>query len=65
MKKAVTGGIYWTILLIIIGIAVIILFWLFLSGVTEQVPDIFANLVTSFKSMIKDLLGPWLGWIIG
>ena len=65
MKKAVTGGILWTILLIIIGIAVIILFWLFLSGVTEQVPDIFDNLVKSFKSMIKDLLGPWLGWIIG
>jgi len=65
MRKAVTGGMLWTILIIIIGIVAIILFWIFLSGVSKEVPDMFNALVNNFKSMIKSLLGPWLGWIMG
>lgn len=65
MKKAVTGGMLWAILVIIIGIVAIILLWLFLSGVIEDVPDMFNDLVNNFKEMMKDLLGPFLGWILG
>ena len=65
MKKAVTGGMLWVILVIIIGIVAIILFWLFLSGMADEVPDMFDDLVENFKEMIKDLLGPYMSWILG
>lgn len=65
MRKAVTGGMLWTILIIIVGIAAIALLWLFMSGVGEELPDIFGKLVDNFKKSIKSLLGPWLGWILG
>jgi len=65
MRKAVTGGMLWAILVIIIGIVAIILFWLFLSGMADEVPGMFNDLVDNFMVMIKDLLGPYLGWILG
>ena len=64
MKKGVEGGLFWTILIIIVGIVAVILLWLFLSGVSERVPDLFDQLMENFKQMIKGLLGP-LGWLMG
>jgi hypothetical protein len=60
--KGVTGGLLWTILVIIVGIAALLLFWLFLSGLGESVGDLFSKLVLGFKEMIKSLLPSWLRW---
>ena len=62
--KAVTGGMFWTILVIAIGIAMILLFWLFLTGVGEGITPLFNKMVDNLKESIKSLIGP-LGWILG
>ena len=64
IMKAVTGGMFWTILVIAIGIAMILLFWLFLTGVGEGITPLFNQMVESLKETIKGLIGP-LGWILG
>jgi flagellar basal body-associated protein FliL len=61
--KGVTGGLLWTILVIIIGIVALALFWLFLTGLGESVEDLFNKLVLGFKEMIKSLLPSWLRWL--
>lgn len=62
--KAVTGGMLWTILVIIIGILALALFWLFLSGVGESVEGLFVKLMEGFKETIKSLLPAWLRWFL-
>ena len=64
MKRGVTGGIWWTIVLIIIGIVAIALFWLFFKSGGEKVSSLFSMMVTGFKETIRSLLGP-LGWLMG
>ena len=62
--KAVTGGMFWTILIIAIGIVAILLLWLFLTGIGEEIPSLFNKMVDNLKESIKSLIGP-LGWILG
>ena len=65
MRKAVTGGMLWTIIMIIIGIAAIALLWLFISGAGGALEEQFDNLIDSFKNAICDLIPGSLGWVVG
>lgn len=65
MKKAVIGGLMWTILLIIIGVLGVALLWLFLTGAGETIVGQFENLVDSFKRAMCNMIGGMAGWMLG
>jgi len=65
MRKAVTGGMLWTIIIIVIGILGIALLWLFLNKAGTSITEQFDNLVEGFKGAICRMIGGIAGWAFG
>ena len=65
MRKAVTGGMLWTIIVIVIGILGIALLWLFLNKAGGSITEQFDNLVEGFKSAMCRMIGGLAGWVLG
>jgi hypothetical protein len=65
MKKAVTGGMLWTIIIIVIGILGIALLWLFLNKAGTSIAEQFDNLVEGFKGAMCKMIGGLAGWVLG
>ena len=58
MNKAVFGGMTWTIIAIIIGIAAVALLYLFMTEAGKSITDQFGGMVDSFKGTVCGLVGP-------
>ncbi len=65
MKKAVTGGMLWTMIIIVIGILGIALLWLFLTKSGSAISEQFDTMVQGFKDAMCRMIGGIAGTVLG
>jgi len=65
--KAVSGGMLWTVITIIVGIVAVVLLVVFVLGAGNSVVGMFSGLVTSFSKLTCSIIGriPLVGTFMG